>query len=226
MNIRFWTKMGWTLALAVGVGLASGCDSGDDKLENKNPGLNDLNVVVAFGDSITQGSECPCVPYPARLSGLIGKIVYNTGVGGSSAQGNVGRTQSAIDKYHPAFMLILYGVNDIIHSHGVAPTIGAVNQMVLVCKQNNVVPVVATYPVPILGHELFAYNTQMLNEGIRAIAAAEGIKCVDLEMELAGEPDPANPAETDADPSLMGPDGLHPNDAGTQIMALAFADLF
>ena len=72
--------------------------------------------------------------------------IYNTGVGGSRAQDNVGRTQSAIDKYHPAYMLILYGINDIIHSHGVAPTIGAVNQMVLVCKQNNVVPVVATYP--------------------------------------------------------------------------------
>ena len=24
----------------------------------------------------------------------------------------------------------------------------------------------------------------------------------------------------------LGPDGLHPNDAGTQIMAMAFADLF
>ena len=226
MSMRFLRRAGLALAIATGGGFLIGCGSGDDKLENKNPGINDLNVVVAFGDSITQGSECACVPYPARLSGMIGKIVYNTGVGGSSAQGNVGRTQSAIDKYHPAYMLILYGINDIIHSHGVTPTIGAVNQMVLICKQNNVVPVVATYPVPILGHELFAYNTQLLNDGIRAIADAEGIKCVDLEMELAGEPDPANPEETDADPALMEPDGLHPNDAGTQIMALAFADLF
>ena len=43
------------LAAAAGLWLLAGCGSGDDGLENKNPGANDLNVVVAFGDSITAG---------------------------------------------------------------------------------------------------------------------------------------------------------------------------
>jgi len=214
------------LSVGAACGFLVGCDDGGDgKLSNKNPGINDLNVVVAFGDSITQGSECSCVPYPARLSALIGKTVYNTGVGGSKAESSVGRTQTAINKYHPAYMLILYGVNDVIHGHNVGGILGALNQMVLICKQNNVVPVLATYPVPILGHRLFAYNTQMLNMGIRTIAEAEGIKCVDLEAEFAVD-DPMNPEAVNADPLLMEPDGLHPNDPGTQIMAMAFADLF
>lgn len=205
-------------------GLLTGCGGDDNGIENKNPGINDLNVVVAFGDSITQGSECSCVPYPARLSGLIGKIVYNTGVGGSEARDNVGRTQNAINKYHPAYMLILYGVNDIICGGGPGGTVGALAQMVAICKQNNVVPVLATYPIPIAGHRLFAYNTITLNSGIRTLAKDSGIKCVDLEREFS--------TGTDAsgwiipDPLLYQPDGLHPNDMGTQIMALAFADLF
>ena len=212
---RHWVSTGLVAAIFL---FCCGCSDGDGGLSNSNRGSNDLNVVVAFGDSITQGSECPCVPYPARLSGLIGKTVYNTGVGGSKATQNVGRTQNAINKYHPAFMLILYGVNDIIHSYGSASVVGAVAQMVQICKQNNVVPVVATYPVPIGEHWIFSGGTLSLNAGIRAIADAEGIHCVDLEAEFMGD--------QWTDPTLMMPDGLHPNDAGTQIMAMAFADLF
>ena len=215
------------LAAVFLIGLLAGCgDDGDSSLTNSNPGINDLNVVVAFGDSITQGSECACVPYPARLSGLIGKIVYNTGVGGSNASANVGRTQQAINKYHPAFMIILYGVNDVIHGDATEGIAAALAQMVLICKQNNVVPVLMTYPRPILGHNLFAGGTVSLNRSIRALASAEGIKCVDLEREFSAGPDPIYPEWPMTDATLMGPDGLHPNDAGTQVIALACADLF
>ena len=215
------------LAAVFLIGLLAGCgDDGDSSLTNSNPGINDLNVVVAFGDSITQGSECACVPYPSRLSGLIGKIVYNTGVGGSNASANVGRTQQAIDKYHPAFMIILYGVNDVIHGDATEGIAAALAQMVLICKQNNVVPVLMTYPRPILGHNLFAGGTVSLNRSIRALASAEGIRCVDLEREFSAGPDPIYPEWPMTDATLMGPDGLHPNDAGTQVIALACADLF
>ena len=215
------------LAAVFLIGLLAGCgDDGDSSLTNNNPGINDLNVVVAFGDSITQGSECACVPYPARLSGLIGKIVYNTGVGGSNASANVGRTQQAINKYHPAFMIILYGVNDVIHGDATEGIAAALAQMVLICKQNNVVPVLMTYPRPILGHNLFAGGTVSLNRSIRALASSEGIRCVDLEREFSAGPDPIYPEWPMTDATLMGPDGLHPNDAGTQVIALACADLF
>ena len=212
MNIRrfsfFWTSL-FTVFLAGcgGSGHAGGLRNGD-------PGDNDLNVVVAFGDSLTHGSECECPPYPRRLDALIDKTVLNTGVSGGEATDNIGRTQEAIDKYHPAFMLILYGVNDIILSAEIGTIVDALDQMVVICEENNVVPVLATYPEPIEGRALFAPRTLLLNEGIRELAKAHGIKCVDLEREF------------DADVDLYEPDGLHPNDAGTQVMALAFADLF
>ena len=86
------------------------------------------------------------------------------------------------------------------------------------CKNKHVVPVLATYPIPIHGHELFAGATYRLNSAIRELAADRGIHCVDLEKEFLDGADP--------DPSLYLDDGLHPNAEGNQIMALAFADLF
>lgn len=201
---------------AVVVGALAGCgsDGGGGGLDNDNPGENDLNIVAAFGDSITQGSECACAPYPARLAGMIGKTVVNTGQGGTRAIDSINRTQDAIDKYHPAFMLIMYGINDVIHGGDRDIIIAAVSDMISICKSNNVVPVIATYPSMILSHEPFNASLIDLNQRIRNLAKFHGIECVDLEKEFG------------ADPGLYETDGLHPNDAGTQIMAMAFADLF
>lgn len=211
MRARF--RFLWVTLLA---GFLAGCGGGGGGggLQNKDPGSNDLNVVVAFGDSLTNGSECDCAPYPRRLAQMIGKSVPNTGVGATRAIDNVERTQEAIDKYHPAFMLILYGVNDIIHSSEVDAILAALRQMVGICEANQVVAVLATYPEPIEGRALFAPRTLLLNEGIRDLAKELGVECVDLEREF------------EANPELYEADGLHPNNEGTQIMALAFADLF
>ena len=203
------------VALALLIFGFSGCGGGGGGgLSNSDPGNNDLNSVIAFGDSITKGSECDCVPYPTRLAGYINKTVRNTGVPASRARDNVSRTQSAIDKYPSAFMLILYGVNDVIHSADIGSIAAALSQMVDICEQNNVVPVLATYPEPILDHALFGPRTLMLNEAIRNLASEKGIKCVDLEREFG------------ANEELYRPDGLHPNSEGTEVVAQAFADLF
>ena len=194
--------------------LLTACGGGDHGLTNNDPGDNNVGVVAAFGDSITAGSECACTPYPARLAGLIGKSVPNFGIGGSAAVNNVGRTKDVIDKVHPGFMIILYGVDDVIHAYGIGSIISALDQMVDICKRNHVVPVLATYPRPITGHAVFGPRTRALNDEIRSLASSKGVHCVDLYNEF------------DANPDLYEPDGLHPNDAGTQIMALAFADLF
>ena len=51
-----------------------------------------------------------------------------------------------------------------------------------------------------------------LSDRIRALAASEGARLVDLEKTFGtGE-------------GLILPDGLHPNEAGNQLMAEAFAD--
>ena len=209
-----WIRLMAMGLLAAGFAGCGGGDSGDSGLENKDPGDNDRNVVVAFGDSLTQGNYCSCLSYPSRLAAMIGKTVYNTGVSGSMASENIERTQGAIDRFHPAFMLILYGYNDIVHSFGVSSTIEALDQMVKICKENHVVAVLATYPEPVGDHAAYAPTVLVLNSRIRALANTHGIPCVNLEAEFAGGT------------TLLEDDGLHPNDAGTQVMAISFADLF
>lgn len=215
------------LGMAVGMVCLVGCGGGNGGggLQNKDPGDNDRNVVVAFGDSLTQGNMCSCPSYPERLAGLIDKTVYNTGVGGTIARENIERTQAAIDRFHPAFMLVLYGVGDIIHGLSASGTVNALGQMVSICRDNHVVPVLATYPIPFDSYETFAEGTRNLNRGIRALADELEVPCMDLEVEF-GETTELDDAITVTDRTLMEEDGLHPNDAGTQIMALAFADVF
>ena len=207
--------------------LLAGCgDGGGGGLSNKNPGPNDVGVVVAFGDSITMGNVCACAPYPARLAGLIGKVVVNAGINGTTAREGADRIQGVIAANRPGFMLILYGVNDGIHGQGTDGTLAALRKMIATCRESQVVPALATYPIPFGSHGAFAAGTIGLNEGIRGLAEAQDIRCVDLELEFALEAEETAPGEVVTDRALMEADGLHPNDAGTQIMALAFADLF
>lgn len=221
-----WLRLMITVTAVVAVlPLLAGCDD-EEAIKNKNPGLNDLNVVVAFGDSLTSGSECACVPYPARLAGMINKVVVNEGNSGSRANEGLSRIQGVINSHRPAFMLILYGVNDIIHGGSPDGTAAAVMQMADICRQNNVVPVLATYPRPFAGHNLFSTGTIRLNRAIREMCRAQNIHYVNLEREFSAGRDPAIPEWPVTDPLLMEPDGLHPNDAGTQVIAAAFADLF
>ena len=213
-NRRFRSGL-WVLAMLAVGGLPAGCGGGGGGgLSNKHPGDNDVNVVVCFGDSLTDGVMCSCLSYPTRLAGLIGKTVVNAGIHGTMAADNMGRVQAVIDQYHPGFMLILYGVGDIIHGFSAGSTAAAVGEMAAICKTNNVVPVIATYPVPIGDHQAFATGTILLNSRLRNLAADEDLECVELESEF------------DENPDLFVYDGLHPNETGTQIMAMAFADLF
>ena len=204
-------------ALAGGL-VSAGCGGGGGGggLSNDDPGDNDLNVVMAFGDSLTAGESQPA--YPAILSGLIGKTVTNDGVYSSTAAAGSSRCSGIISKRKGAFMLILYGINDILYGRGTTEVTGSLESIVKTCQNNHVVPVLATYPIPIHSHELYAGATYRLNSSIRALASSYGIKCVDLEKEFLDGSDP--------DASLYMEDGLHPNSEGNQIMALAFADLF
>ena len=215
MNAIGLRRLSWVGVMA-GCLFWAGCDDGGGGggLNNKDPGANDLNTVVAFGDSITLGNHCNCASYPSRLNGMIGKRVVNAGESGSRATESVGHTRSLINAHHPAFMLILYGINDVIHGADPARIVNALSQMVAICRENQVVPVLATYPMPVTDHEPFAGPTLVLNAEIRSLARALGVRYVDLEREF------------EANPEFYHPDGLHPNDAGTQLMALAFADLF
>ncbi len=200
------------ILLAAILALSAGCEKKDEKLAPQDLGDNNPNLCVAVGDSITAGSELAATPWPARLAALTGKQVVNLGVPGQKAVSAVGQVSAAAAAYKPGYLLILYGANDVIGRVDPLAIAGSIRAMVQAARANQCVPVVATL-TPMIGvHAVFQGGVSALNPWIRKLAAEEGAILVDLEAEFGdGE-------------GLFNADGLHPNDAGTQLIALAFAD--
>ena len=69
-------------------------------------------------------------------------------------------------------MLILYGVNDVIHGQGRNAILGAIKNGGHL-QENHVVPVLATYPPPTREHRIFGGGVERLNNGIRDLARLE-----------------------------------------------------
>ena len=173
-------------------------------------------VIMAFGDSLTAGGSGPT--YPEILAGLTGKTVTNDGHPGTTAESGVVRAPTVIARRNGSCMLILYGINDLLFGHSPREIAASIDCMVHVCETWRVTPVLATYPLPIRRHAAFARATADLNDSIRRLASARGIRLVDLEKAfmVAGQPDP----------DLYLEDGLHPSPRGNSRIARAFAALF
>lgn len=205
------TKNSFSLiaALSAAVLLFSGCEGGGDD-GGDDTGDNNAELVICLGDSITQGYGCDGAPYPSHLAGMTGKTVLNYGSGGETAQGGAGRISGALAK-KPGYICILYGANDAIAGRDPGVTKENIRSMIAACKANHTVPIVGTIP-PMTGeHCTFDGNARAINEAIRAAASEEGATCVDL-YGAFGNGD-----------GYLASDGLHPNAAGSELIAKCFA---
>lgn len=209
---RWRARVGMMLAV-VGLGLAAGCDDGDDKKKAPDVGDNDINTVLCIGDSITDGECAPAgAPYPSRLAALSGKRTINEGVCGSTTSTGVGRIGSLLERNNPGYVCILYGINDLTFGRGRTEMITNLRTMVQAAKGNKSVPILATLLPTYDSHGFIAGEVVKANDSIRQLARDEGARLCDLEQEFG------------TDRSLIQPDGLHPSDAGNQVIAAAFND--
>lgn len=191
-----------------------GCGGGDGGASTSTDiGDNNPNVVVALGDSITAGVDGGGAPWPARLASLSGKTVINAGVGGEESGHTLGRIGGLLSGAKPGYIIILIGANDAIVGKSTDAAVANIHAMVLAAKANKTVPILATL-LPMIGeHGIFESTAERISAGVRDIGNTEGVAVVDLFAEFT---DPVN--------QLIG-DGLHPNDLGNQIIALAFHDV-
>ena len=191
-----------------------GCGGGDSSSAGSTDfGANDPNVVVALGDSITAGVDGSGTPWPARLAALSGKTVINAGIGGQESGAGLARIGSALAAYKPGYIIIDFGANDAIMLRDTDTALANIRAMVVAAKANKTVPILATL-LPMIGeHGIYDSAARRISAGISAIASSEGVTLVDLNAEFS---DPEN---------LLISDGLHPNDQGNQVIALAFNDV-
>ncbi|MFA5044005.1 MAG: SGNH/GDSL hydrolase family protein, partial [Kiritimatiellia bacterium] len=178
-------------------------------------GPNNPNLYIAFGDSITAGSGLadPSDAYSYKLAGMLNKTVVNKGFPGYSSGEGLDVLYPILDDYKPGFVLILFGVNDIIMGYGAE--VAAVNLRIMIqaCKDNKTIPVVATL-TPVFGeHVSFSSGVNRLNGMIFQLCAELNVPLVDL-----------NGAFGD-NPIYIQADGLHPNATGQALMAVTFYDV-
>jgi lysophospholipase L1-like esterase len=122
-----------------------------------------------------------------------------------------GRFARALSTHQPGALLLMHGVNDLndddIDTFGLA-----LEELVEDARAANVAVFLATLPP--LGRPKAGCPecVQPLNEEIRGIAATHGAVLVDVYAGFTGGS------------ALMGADGIHPTEAGYEVIARAFFD--
>lgn len=190
--------------------LPAGCGGDGDGGGGGDFGDNDKNLVACVGDSITQGFNCIGAPYPSRLAGFSGKQVKNYGLGGTHSGYGVSIIGTVLAR-KPGYVCILFGANDCIRGDNLNGTVENLRRIVRACKANKSKPLLAT-PTPMNGeHSLYNPAVTTLAAAIKRMAKEEGVTCVDL-----------NSAFGDGSKYLNPSDGLHMNDAGSDLIAKKF----
>ena len=205
-------------ALAVGAFLAGtflfcGCeDSGGGGGGGGDVGDNDPSLIICVGDSITEGVEGRA-PYPPLLAAMVGKTTINMGSGGATTAYGASRISSQLSR-KPGYVCILYGANDAIQGLSTAAAKQNLRKIVTACKNAKSIPILATTPPMIKGHDIFNGHAEDINAAIRELAAEEGVRCVDVNRAF------------DSGEGYLVADGLHPNAAGADLIARSFAGAF
>jgi lysophospholipase L1-like esterase len=216
------------------------------------PPLLSATRFVAFGDSITYGvlPSCPgtnsvfslqddlrlviasvdvAVSYPTKLQNLLrtryptqSPVVLNEGLPGegvSGTPGGVTRLPGVLSQDAPEILLLQEGVNDINFNNPalIPAVVSGLQTMIRQAKSLGVRQVLLGTLLPQREGACRGYAPGLIvpaNDQIRAMALAEGAVLVDLYQSFLGMTD-----------VLLGPDGLHPSEAGYEKMAQTFYDV-
>jgi len=208
--LRAAASAGVCLILAAG-----GCESGSSHLADGHDfGDNNPLLYVAFGDSITYGSGVTeQYSYPSVLTAMMMRTVAREGYPGAESYVGADLVHYILDGYKPGFILLLWGVNDLIMGYSEDDIITNLQYMCQAAIGNKTIPVLATL-TPVFGeHRMWASGVERVNVRIRALAQAMNVALVDLELAFKW------------DPIYIGEDGLHPNALGYNLMAQTFYDV-
>ncbi len=215
-------RVSWKSLMVALVGMAmtgifTSCDGGGGGSGGGGGDLGDIgdnnpDLYVALGDSTTDGGNGGGDPYPPRLAAMTGKTVDNKAASNEYSEGAASKVGGILANQKPAAVLFQLGAVDLINGRSIDSTIANLRSIIQQCRANKTVPVVATLQPMIGSHSRWSGLTRELNARIRSLAAEEGARLADVESDFGDGS------------GLILDDGLHPNEAGNQLMAETFND--
>ena len=111
------------------------------------PKLPDSAVVLAIGDSLTNGVGAGKQSnYPAVLSRLISRRVVNAGVNGETSEGLLDRLEDEIDEHRPMLIILCIGGNDFLRRNPKEVTKGNIDEAIEILKEERLPVVLIAVP--------------------------------------------------------------------------------
>lgn len=161
-------------------------------------------VIVAFGDSLTEGTG-GTVSYPQALEKIIGRTVVNAGQRGETSAGARHRLPDTLKHHQPDLIIICTGGNDFLQRQDANKTEENLRQMVRTARQSGAAVVLIAVP---------RFSVFPVNHPIYASVADE--------FALWMEEDVLKDVLHD---NALKSDQVHPNNAGYQKIGEAVAKL-
>ncbi len=170
------------------------------------PALGTSDVVLAFGDSLTQGTGAsPEQAYPAQLAALIHRSVVNAGVAGELSADGLKRLPEALEEHQPKLLILCHGGNDFLRKLGDDAAAGNIRAMIRLAQSKGIGVVLVATPKPGLSVSPPKFYAEIAKEF-----------SIPIEREVLSEVLSNNGLKSDL---------VHPNAQGYARMAGALADL-
>lgn len=168
--------------------------------------LSAESVILAFGDSLTEGSGAPPdESYPARLAEITGVRVVNAGVAGEITAEGLRRLPDVLETEEPDLVILCHGGNDMLRGFNPASTEQNLRTMITAIKASGADAILVAVPTPgilLKPSEVYKKLAEEFDIPLDEKSLARILQ------------NPANKADT-----------IHPNSAGYQKLADALADL-
>lgn len=175
--------------------------------------------IAAIGDSITAGIyiQEPGVGILVKQSWFARDVCdeglpysYNAAVPGETTRQLRDRVDDAL-RHHPRVVVVLAGTNDVLQSVPPTFSVRQVRTIVDRLRRARVIPLLATIP-PQAGR---AKHVEALNRALEGLASAERLGLIDFHRVLSTRDGAYKPG--------FSTDGIHPSNAGAEVMARAAA---
>ena len=185
-----------------------------------------MKTLVCHGDSLTEGSDLDSQSiWPLLVESRLPLKIINSGIGGDTTGGLLGRFYPDVVQHHPDYVLVLGGTNDLWWDLDLKLIQANIFAMTCQAEYHHIVPLVGL-PLPMVvakarrqdfmapagGYKKCAQKLAELVIALKQSAQHNEIACLDFYH-------PFFNASGNVQEKLFLQDGLHHNEAGHRLMA-------